>query len=73
MPELLADSSSIFAVSSNVGERVRITRGPLEGLSGPVTELAGDEALVDLRSIVAGLFVRCRLSNLESLSGSRLG
>ncbi len=67
MPDLIASASSRFDLASDqerIGDRVRITSGPLQGLSGTIAELVGDQVLVDLRCTVDGLFVRCSLQNV---------
>jgi transcription antitermination factor NusG len=51
---------------SSVGERVLIARGPLQGLSGLIAEIDGDEVLVDLRDTISGLLVRCQAAQLAS-------
>jgi transcription antitermination factor NusG len=66
MPELLADTAVRVLVIYSVGDRVRIDRGPLQGLSGLVAEIDGDEVLVDLRDMIGGLLVRCPANQLAN-------
>ena len=66
MPDLLADTSAPALVIYNVGERVRISRGPLQGLSGLIAEINGEEVLIDLRDIVSGLLIRCPANQLAN-------
>jgi hypothetical protein len=66
MPDLLADASEPVLLINSVGERVLIARGPLQGLSGLIAEIDGDEVLVDLRSTISGLLVRCQAALLAS-------
>lgn len=67
MPDTVADASrrfSLFSGTESLGSRVRITRGPLEGLLGLVAALYENEVLVDLRDTATGLFVRCQKAHL---------
>jgi transcription antitermination factor NusG len=64
MPDLLTDATEPALVRNRVGERVRIARGPLQGLTGLIAEIDGDEILVDLRATISGLLVRCPASQL---------
>ena len=66
MPDLLADASAAVFVTYSVGERVRIGRGPLQGLTGQVAEINGDEVLVDLRDTINGLLIRCPANQLAN-------
>jgi transcription antitermination factor NusG len=64
MPDLLTASSHPVSVANGVGERVLIVRGPLQGMSGLIAEVNGDEALVDLRGTISGMLVRCPVCQL---------
>lgn len=66
MSELLTDTSLPVLVIYSVGERVRIGRGPLQGLAGQIAEIVGDEVVVDLRDTVNGLLIRCPANQLAS-------
>ena len=66
MPELVADATEPTFVINCVGERVLIARGPLQGLTGLIAEVDGDEVLVDLRATIGGLLVRCPMGQLAA-------